>query len=129
MSIEPDVAESLNEASILPFPKMSRSDRVDATAPANRPDLRSVLGEVLRTERLDQDRTLAAVAAEAHVSLAYLSEVERGLKDVSSELLGAVIDSLDLPLVIVLERCIDRLPALAADAGAQRGLNARLLAA
>lgn len=129
MSIEPDVAESVNEASILPFPKMSPLARVDANPPANRPDLRSVLGEVLRTERLDQDRTLAEVAAEAHVSLAYLSEVERGLKDVSSELLGVVIDSLDLPLVIVLERCIDRLPALTTDAGAQRGLDARLLAA
>lgn len=125
MSTEPDFAESAGGASILPFPKMSPSGHADTTSRGDAPtDLRSVLGEVLRTERQEQDRTLADVASDAHVSLAYLSEVERGLKDVSSELLGAVAIALDLPLVTVLERCIDRLTTRP-----QRGLDAQLLAA
>jgi transcriptional regulator with XRE-family HTH domain len=64
-----------------------------------RPLLRTVVGEVLRRHRLEQRRTLAEVAKEACVSVPYLSEVERGLKEPSSEVLAAVCDSLriDLP--------------------------------
>lgn len=64
-----------------------------------RPLLRTVVGEVLRRHRLEQGRTLAEVAKEACVSVPYLSEVERGLKEPSSEVLAAVCDSLriDLP--------------------------------
>lgn len=75
---------------------------------ARRP-LRDVVGEVLREERHRQQRTLADVAAGAAVSLPYLSEVERGRKDVSSDLLGAVCDELAVPLAEVLERCVERL--------------------
>jgi transcriptional regulator with XRE-family HTH domain len=64
-----------------------------------RPLLRTVVGEVLRRHRLEQGRTLAEVAKQACVSVPYLSEVERGLKEPSSEVLAAVCDSLriDLP--------------------------------
>jgi hypothetical protein len=101
------------EASVLAFPKAGRSQPVDestrhgvGSAPN---ELRTVLGEVLREERQRQDRTLADVANEAAVSLAYLSEVERGRKDVSSELLSAVCGALQIPLATVLEHCVERL--------------------
>ncbi len=67
-----------------------------------RPLLRTVLGAVLRRRRLAQTRTLADVAAEARVSLPYLSELERGRKEASSEVLGAVCDALGVELADVL---------------------------
>jgi len=63
-----------------------------------RPLLRTVVGEVLRRRRLEQKRTLAEVAREACVSVQYLSEVERGRKEPSSEVLAAVCDSLRVEL-------------------------------
>ena len=52
--------------------------------------LRQLLGDVLRRLRLRQGRTLREVSASARVSLGYLSEVERGQKEASSELLAAI---------------------------------------
>jgi transcriptional regulator with XRE-family HTH domain len=63
-----------------------------------RPLLRTLVGEALRRHRLEQRRTLAEVAAAACVSLQYLSEVERGRKEPSSEILAAVCDSLRIQL-------------------------------
>jgi transcriptional regulator with XRE-family HTH domain len=63
-----------------------------------RPLLRTMLGEVLRRTRLDQGRTLADVARVARVSMPYLSEVERGRKEASSEVLAAICDSLHIDL-------------------------------
>jgi transcriptional regulator with XRE-family HTH domain len=63
-----------------------------------RPLLRTLVGEVLRRRRLEQKRTLAEVAREACVSMPYLSEVERGRKEPSSEVLAAVCDSLGIEL-------------------------------
>jgi transcriptional regulator with XRE-family HTH domain len=63
-----------------------------------RPLLRTLVGEVLRRHRLEQKRTLAEVAREACVSMPYLSEVERGRKEPSSEVLAAVCDSLGIEL-------------------------------
>ena len=60
--------------------------------------LREVLGDVLRRARTKQGRTLRQVSDTARVSLGYLSEVERGRKEASSELLGAICDALDVPL-------------------------------
>ena len=65
--------------------------------------LRSVIGDELRRQRLDQGRTLREVSAQARVSLGYLSEVERGQKEASSELLAAICGALDVPLSRVLE--------------------------
>ena len=66
--------------------------------PRTRPLLRTVLGDVLRRIRLDQRRTLADVADAARVSLPYLSELERGRKEASSEILAALCDALGIEL-------------------------------
>ena len=59
---------------------------------------RHELGEALRDVRRDQGRTLRDVAGAASVSLGYLSEIERGTKEASSELLAAVCDGLGIRL-------------------------------
>ncbi len=64
--------------------------------------LREVIGGVLRGHRMRQGRTLRQVSAEAQVSLGYISEVERGQKEASSELLAALCSALDVPLSRVL---------------------------
>jgi len=64
--------------------------------------LRRVLGDALRNRRLDQDRTLRDVSTSANVSLGYLSEIERGQKEASSELLTSICDALDTRLSEVL---------------------------
>ncbi|RZU11931.1 transcriptional regulator with XRE-family HTH domain [Kribbella rubisoli] len=63
--------------------------------------VRGLLGDVLRRKRLRQGRTLREVSADARVSLGYLSEVERGQKEASSELLAAICTALDVPLSMV----------------------------
>ena len=60
--------------------------------------LRSAVGQTLRSARTEQSRTLRDVAREARVSLGYLSEVERGQKEASSELLNAICVALGLSL-------------------------------
>jgi len=64
--------------------------------------LREVIGDVLRRARTEQGRTLREVSDSARVSLGYLSEVERGRKEASSELLNAICTALDVPLSRVL---------------------------
>src|SRR3569833_1206854 len=64
--------------------------------------LREVIGDVLRRARTEQGRTLREVSDTARVSLGYLSEVERGRKEASSELLTAICGALDVPLSEVL---------------------------
>ena len=65
--------------------------------------LRDALGETLRDARTRQNRTLRDVSTAANVSLGYLSEVERGRKDASSELLASICDALELELSEVLD--------------------------
>lgn len=64
--------------------------------------VRRLMGDVLRRHRVEQARTLREVSAAAQVSLGYLSEVERGRKEASSELLAAICQALDIPLSEVL---------------------------
>ena len=64
--------------------------------------LREVIGDVLRRARTEQGRTLREVSDTARVSLGYLSEVERGRKEASSELLSAICGALAVPLSRVL---------------------------
>jgi transcriptional regulator with XRE-family HTH domain len=64
--------------------------------------LRRQLGDVLRRHRLRQSRTLREVAAAAQVSLGYLSEIERGRKEASSELLASICAALGISLADVL---------------------------
>ncbi len=63
---------------------------------------RSALGTHLRARRQELGRTLREVSADAQVSLGYLSEIERGQKEASSELLGAICAALETPLSQVL---------------------------
>ncbi|MFZ0139480.1 MAG: helix-turn-helix transcriptional regulator [Aeromicrobium sp.] len=60
--------------------------------------MRQLVGEVLRARRIAQGLTLRDVSARARVSLGYISEVERGQKEPSSELLAALAGALDVPL-------------------------------
>jgi transcriptional regulator with XRE-family HTH domain len=64
--------------------------------------LRTQLGNTLRGHRLRQRRTLRDVSGRARVSLGYLSEVERGQKEASSELLASICDALDVELADLL---------------------------
>jgi transcriptional regulator with XRE-family HTH domain len=63
---------------------------------------RRLLGDVLRERRLEQGLTLRQVSAEARVSLGYISEIERGQKEASSELLASLCSALDTPLSAIL---------------------------
>jgi transcriptional regulator with XRE-family HTH domain len=63
---------------------------------------RRLLGDVLRERRLAQGLTLRQVSADARVSLGYISEIERGQKEASSELLASLCTALDAPLSAVL---------------------------
>jgi transcriptional regulator with XRE-family HTH domain len=81
--------------------------------------LREVVGATLRRHRLAQGRTLRAVADAAGVSLTYLSEVERGRKEASSEVLEAVCAALDLVLSDLLFEVAGTL------AGLEAGVPAR----
>jgi len=71
--------------------------------------LRRLLGDELRRRRLRQGRTLREVSAAARVSLGYLSEVERGQKEASSELLASICTALDEPLSVVMRAVSDEL--------------------
>ncbi|GAA1782064.1 MULTISPECIES: helix-turn-helix transcriptional regulator [Streptomonospora] len=68
-------------------------------AEGDEPLMRDLIGGVLRRARLEQGRTLQDVAEDAQVSLQYLSEIERGRKEPSSEVLAAVYRALGLQLV------------------------------
>ncbi len=67
------------------------------------PLLRTTVGEVLRRLRLEQGRTLADVARAAKVSMPYLSELERGRKEASSEILAALCAALGIGLSDLIE--------------------------
>jgi transcriptional regulator with XRE-family HTH domain len=68
----------------------------------SKPLLRTSLGEVLRRIRLEQGRTLADVSRAAKVSMPYLSELERGRKEASSEVLAAICAALSIDLADLL---------------------------
>lgn len=74
--------------------------------------LRTLIGDALRTTRLRQDRTLREVSAAARVSLGYLSEVERGQKEASSELLASICRALGVRLSDVLREVSESLSVL-----------------
>lgn len=68
---------------------------------------RRTLGEVLRATRMERGLTLREVSAQARVSLGYISEIERGQKEASSELLASLCQALDVPLSFVLREASD----------------------
>lgn len=95
--------------------------------------LREAIGGSIRRARTERRRTLRDVSKEARVSLGYLSEIERGRKEPSSELLAAICEALSLPLPELLDEVADALrpaprpvPAgvgAGAGAGAPRGFG------
>src|SRR3954463_4613074 len=80
----------------------------DARGGARMVVLRREIGDVLRDARQRQGRTLREVSSAARVSLGYLSEVERGQKEASSELLNSICEALDVPMSLVLREVSDR---------------------
>jgi len=72
-------------------------------------ELRRLLGDVLRRQRVQQGRTLRQVSGAARVSLGYISEIERGQKEASSEMLAALCGALEVPLSRVLREVSDQL--------------------
>ncbi|WNZ14078.1 helix-turn-helix transcriptional regulator [Streptomyces sp. 11x1] len=82
-----------NEARVIPLRPVP-----PAGPPAKEPLWRDLVGDVLRRERLAQERTLKDVADTARISMPYLSEVERGRKEASSEVLAAAAQALGLGL-------------------------------
>lgn len=74
--------------------------------------LRNQIGDVLRGVRQRQGRTLREVSSAAQVSLGYLSEVERGQKEASSELLFSISAALDISLSLILREVSDRVALL-----------------
>lgn len=78
--------------------------------------LREAIGDRLRHARTSQHRTLREISRTARVSLGYLSEVERGQKEASSELLAAICEALELPLSELMHH-------VAADVGALEGVE------
>ncbi len=72
---------------------------------------RRFLGDVLRERRVEQGLTLRKLSQEARVSLGYISEIERGQKEASSELLASLCGALDLPLSDVLRDVSDAVAA------------------
>lgn len=105
-----------NQADVIPLRPLP------AMTPAlpREPLWRDLVGEVLRHERRSQGRTLKDVAEAARISMPYLSEVERGLKEASSEVLAAAAQALGLNLADVLALAGERLVSLAAARSRQR---------
>ncbi|MEU3902004.1 helix-turn-helix transcriptional regulator [Streptomyces sp. NPDC045251] len=125
-----------NEARVIPIrPRAQRPPGRPAAPPAvpplaperrrpaaREPLWRDLVGDVLRRERLAQERTLKEVAESARISMPYLSEVERGRKEASSEVLAAAAGALGLGLGDLLARAQGELVRLASrHTGAGRG--------
>ncbi|MFF7770007.1 helix-turn-helix domain-containing protein [Streptomyces massasporeus] len=120
-----------NEARVIPLrPHGARPSgtppRQAPPAPAAKEPLwRDLVGDVLRRERLAQERTLKDVADEARISMPYLSEVERGRKEASSEVLAAAAHALGLGLGDLLTRAQGELTRVTSryPAGSRRGVT------
>ncbi len=107
--------QATNQARVIPLrPASSKPRSPEHRSPAPHPAptapvpkeplLRDLVGDVLRRERLAQERTLKDVAESARISMPYLSEVERGRKEASSEVLAAAAHALGLGLGDLLAR-------------------------
>ncbi|WP_200304096.1 helix-turn-helix domain-containing protein [Streptomyces adelaidensis] len=97
-----------NEARVIPLRRAAPVHAPEAP-PAKEPLWRDLVGDVLRRERLAQERTLKDVADAARISMPYLSEVERGRKEASSEVLAAAAQALGLRLGDLLSLAQDEL--------------------
>ncbi|MFB7299925.1 helix-turn-helix domain-containing protein [Streptomyces rubiginosohelvolus] len=103
-----------NQADVIPLrPLPTAADPAPQDLPRE-PLWRDLVGEVLRRERRAQGRTLKDVSEASRISMAYLSEVERGRKEASSEVLAAAAQALGLSLADVLALAGERLVSLTA---------------
>ncbi|MFF8971739.1 helix-turn-helix domain-containing protein [Streptomyces sp. NPDC014995] len=114
-----------NQARVIPL--RPSAERPGTARPADRPPApreplwRDLVGDVLRRERQAQERTLKDVADAARISMPYLSEVERGRKEASSEVLAAAAHALGLSLGDLLARAQGELVRVTSrHAGARR---------
>lgn len=125
-----------NEARVIPLrPQATRPGARPTAAPVpperrpptvREPLWRDLVGDVLRGERLAQERTLKDVSDAARISMPYLSEVERGRKEASSEVLAAAAGALGLSLGDLLARAhgeLVRLTSRHTGAGPGRGTS------
>jgi ribosome-binding protein aMBF1 (putative translation factor) len=78
--------------------------KVVSKKPARKPLLREAFGTVIREVRLASGKNLREVSTDAQMALGYLSEVERGRKEPSSEVLASLCNALDLPLIVLLAK-------------------------
>jgi transcriptional regulator with XRE-family HTH domain len=91
--------------------------------PVQEPLWREVLGRRLRALRRDRDETLSETARRAGISPQYLSEIERGRKEPSSEMIAALAGALGTTLVTLTEQVagdLRRHQAVVLRAGVQR---------
>ncbi|MFI1780416.1 helix-turn-helix domain-containing protein [Streptomyces rubiginosohelvolus] len=113
-----------NQADVIPLrPLPTAADPAPRDLPRE-PLWRDLVGEVLRRERRAQGRTLKDVSEASRISMAYLSEVERGRKEASSEVLAAAAQALGLSLADVLALAGERLVSLTAARTRSRPLGA-----
>lgn len=116
---------------VIAFPRSPQTTPAESTgsrtATRRRLLWREAIGHELREERHSQDRTQGDVAEHAGISTQYLSEVERGRKEPSSEILEAVTDALRLPLGDLVLRAAELLPGadLVTTSSTDRGPGAR----
>ncbi|MFT8637042.1 MAG: helix-turn-helix transcriptional regulator [Pseudoclavibacter sp.] len=85
--------------------------------------VRQELGDVLRDLRQERGRTLRQIAGRASVALGYLSEVERGQKEASSEILASVAEALDVPVSRIMREVGDRIAVVEEMAVSDAGLD------
>ncbi|GGW00153.1 helix-turn-helix domain-containing protein [Streptomyces globisporus] len=112
-----------NQADVIPLrPLPTAADPAPQGLPRE-PLWRDLVGEVLRRERRAQGRTLKDVSEASRISMAYLSEVERGRKEASSEVLAAAAQALGLSLADVLALAGERLVSLTAARTRTRSLG------
>jgi transcriptional regulator with XRE-family HTH domain len=98
------------QARVIPLPPPGARDKEPR---AREPLWRHIVGDVLRRERLAQERKLKDVAEAARISMPYLSEIERGRKEASSEVLAAAAHALGLGLADLLGLAQDELARIA----------------
>src|SRR5690349_18821224 len=102
----PPYADAMAEsARVVPLRRAPMESPVQET-PAQEPLWREVLGRRLRTLRQDQDETLAETAGRAGISPQYLSEIERGRKEPSSEMIAALAGALGTTLTTLTEQVV-----------------------
>ncbi|MEU4177627.1 helix-turn-helix transcriptional regulator [Streptomyces sp. NPDC026589] len=112
-----------NQADVIPLRPLPAAASPAVPALPREPLWRDLVGEVLRRERQAQGRTLKDVAEAARISMPYLSEVERGLKEASSEVLAAAAQALGLRLADVLALAGERLVSITAARFRSRSLG------